>query len=81
MSHGIFAQYKYSKQLNGILSLTANSTVSIRKVLTEQFRTAAIFQIVTILTGNVVSFIFGIIILTNLSKEENRNFLKEKDIF
>jgi len=44
-------------------------------------QTAAIFQIVTILTGNVVSFIFGIIILTNLSKEENRNFLKEKDIF
>ncbi|MFZ1321006.1 MAG: hypothetical protein WAT71_05575 [Ignavibacteria bacterium] len=44
-------------------------------------QTAATFQIVTILTGNVVSFIFGIIILNNLSNEENKNFLKEKDIY
>ena len=44
-------------------------------------QTAAIFQIVTILTGNVVSFIFGIITLNNLSREEVKNFLKEKEIY
>lgn len=44
-------------------------------------QTAAILQIVTIITGNVVSFIFGIIILSYLNNEENKNFLKEKEIF
>lgn len=44
-------------------------------------QTAAIMQIVTIITGNVVSFIFGIIILSYLNNEENKNFLKEKEIF
>lgn len=44
-------------------------------------QTAAIFQIITILTGNVVSFVFGIITLNNLGKEEIKNFLKEKEIY
>lgn len=44
-------------------------------------QTAAIFQIVTILTGNIVSFIFGIITLNNLSKEPVKTFLQEKEIY
>ena len=40
-------------------------------------QTAAIFQIVTIVTGNVVSFVFGIITISNLSKEEIKNYLTE----
>lgn len=44
-------------------------------------QTAAILQIVTIVTGNVVSFIFGIITLNNLSKEEVKKYLKEKEIY
>ena len=44
-------------------------------------QTAAIFQIITILTGNVVSFIFGIITLNNIGKEEIKVFLKEKEIY
>ncbi len=43
--------------------------------------TAAIFQVITILTGNVVSFIFGIINLNNMEKEHVRAFLKEKGIY
>ena len=44
-------------------------------------QTAAVFQIVTIITGNVVSFIFGIIIMSYLNKDEVKNFLREKEIF
>jgi len=44
-------------------------------------QTAAIFQIITILTGNIVSFIFGILILSYLSKEHVIAFLKEKEIY
>lgn len=42
---------------------------------------AAIFDIVTIITGNIVSFIFGIIILVNISKDEFANSLKENDLY
>lgn len=44
-------------------------------------QTAAIFQIVTILTGNVVSFVFGILTTSNLNKEEVRTYLTEKGIY
>ncbi len=44
-------------------------------------QTAAILQIVTILTGNVVSFIFEIITLNNLGKPEIKTFLEEKGIY
>lgn len=44
-------------------------------------QTAAVFQIITIITGNVVSFIFGIIIMSYLNKDEVKNFLREKEIF
>ncbi len=44
-------------------------------------QTAAIFQIITILTGNIVSFIFGIITLNNLGKPEVKSFLQEKEIY
>ncbi len=46
---------------------------------TVQF--AAIIQIITILTGNVVSLIFGIITLQNFSKDNIKNFLQEKGIY
>ena len=44
-------------------------------------QTAAVFQIVTILTGNIVSFVFGIINLNNFGKEPVSSFLKEKEIY
>jgi len=44
-------------------------------------QTAAILQIVTIITGNVVSFIFGIIIMSYLNKDSVKTFLNEKEIF
>ncbi len=44
-------------------------------------QTAAVFQIVTIITGNIVSFIFGIIIMSYLNKDEVKNYLHEKEIF
>ncbi|HMS66402.1 MAG TPA: hypothetical protein PKD83_14255 [Ignavibacteria bacterium] len=43
--------------------------------------TAAVFQIVTIITGNVVSFIFGIIIMSYLNRDSIKTFLQEKGIF
>lgn len=46
---------------------------------TVQF--ASIIQIITILTGNVVSLIFGIITLQNFSKDTVKNFLQEKEIY
>ncbi|MDZ4712884.1 MAG: hypothetical protein SGI89_11255 [bacterium] len=44
-------------------------------------QTASIFQIVTILSGNIVSFVFGIITLNNIGKESVKNFLQEKEIY
>lgn len=44
-------------------------------------QTASIFQIITILTGNIVSFVFGIINLNNIGKESVSAFLKEKEIY
>lgn len=44
-------------------------------------QTASIFQIITIVTGNIVSFIFGIIIMSYLGKDEIKNYLVEKDIY
>ena len=41
---------------------------------------AAIMQIVTMVSGNIVSMIFGILNLQYLGKEENKNYLKEKGI-
>jgi hypothetical protein len=46
---------------------------------TVQF--SAIVQIVTILTGNIVSMIFGIITLQNLGKDNIKNFFQEKGIY
>ena len=44
-------------------------------------QTAAIFQIITVLTGNIVSFIFGILTLSYLSKDHVKAFLQEKEIY
>lgn len=44
-------------------------------------QTAAVFQIVTILTGNIVSFIFGIITLNNIGRDSIRTFLQERGIY
>jgi len=44
-------------------------------------QTAAVFQIVTIVTGNIVSFIFGIVIMSYMNKDEIKNYLVEKDIY
>ena len=44
-------------------------------------QTASIFQIVTILTGNIVSFVFGIINLNNFGKEQVGDFLKQREIY
>jgi hypothetical protein len=46
---------------------------------TVQF--AAIIQIISILTGNVVSLIFGIITLQNFNKDSIKNFLQERGIY
>jgi hypothetical protein len=46
---------------------------------TMQF--AAIMDIATIATGNLVSTAFGIIILTFINKTEVKNFLQEKQIY
>jgi hypothetical protein len=44
-------------------------------------QTAAVFQIVTIMTGNVVSFVFGIITLNSIGSDAIRNFLQERGIY
>ena len=44
-------------------------------------QTASIIQIITILTGNIVSMIFGILTLQNLNKEEVKTFLIQKGIY
>ncbi len=46
---------------------------------TMQF--AAILEIVTVLSGNIVSVIFGIMILTYLNNTTVTSFLKEKGIY
>ncbi|MBC8484987.1 MAG: hypothetical protein H8D45_02990 [Bacteroidetes bacterium] len=59
---------------NKLNKLSVSGTFS-----TVQF--ASIIQIITILTGNVVSLIFGIITLQNFSKDTVKNFLQEKGIY
>lgn len=44
-------------------------------------QTASVFQIVTILTGNVVSFVFGIITLNNIGGDSIKSFLHERGIY
>ena len=44
-------------------------------------QTAAVFQIVTILTGNIVSFVFGIITLNNIGSDNIKTFLQERGIY
>jgi hypothetical protein len=44
-------------------------------------QTASVFQIVTILTGNVVSFVFGIINLNNIGRDSIKSFLQERGIY
>ncbi len=44
-------------------------------------QTASVFQIVTILTGNVVSFVFGIINLNNIGRDSIKLFLQERGIY
>ncbi len=44
-------------------------------------QTAAVFQIVTILTGNIVSFVFGIITLNNIGGDSTKTFLQERGIY
>jgi hypothetical protein len=41
----------------------------------------AIVEIVTILSGNIVSLIFGILILNYINNPEVTNYLKEKGIY
>jgi hypothetical protein len=42
---------------------------------------AAVLEIVTIISGNIVSLIFGIMTLSHINKEEVKNYLKEKGIY
>jgi hypothetical protein len=42
---------------------------------------AAIFDIITILTGNVASMIFGIVALVFMNNDEVTRFMKEKGIY
>ena len=42
---------------------------------------ASIMQIVTIVTGNIISLIFGILNVQNFQKEHVKNFLREKGIY
>lgn len=42
---------------------------------------SSIIQIITILTGNVVSLIFGILNLQNFQKEHVKTYLQEKGIY
>lgn len=44
-------------------------------------RNAAVMDIVSILTGNVVSLIFGILILQYLNKPDVDTYLKERNIY
>ncbi len=56
-----------------------NNLNNIGTYKTMQF--AAILEIVTIVSGNVVSAVFGIIILTYLNNENVTKFLHEKGIY
>jgi|WetSurMetagenome_2_1015567.scaffolds.fasta_scaffold90377_3 hypothetical protein len=42
---------------------------------------ASIIQIITIVTGNIVSLIFGILNIQNFQKENVKTFLRDKDIY
>jgi polyferredoxin len=42
---------------------------------------AAIFDIISILTGNIVSMVFGILNLMFLNEEETRNYLIQRGIY
>lgn len=44
-------------------------------------KNAAVLEIITILTGNVVSLIFGILILQYLNNPNVDNYLKERNIY
>lgn len=44
-------------------------------------QTAAIWEIVTILTGNVVSMVFGIITLSYIGNQNVRTYLTERKIY
>jgi hypothetical protein len=44
-------------------------------------KVAAIVQIVSIVSANLVSMIFGIMILSNIEKENVKSYLHEKGIF
>ncbi|MBM4158812.1 MAG: hypothetical protein FJ216_08555 [Ignavibacteria bacterium] len=43
--------------------------------------TAAILEIITVVTGNTVSMIFGIIILNYLAKDNIKSFLQQRGIY
>lgn len=47
----------------------------------DSIQYAAIFEIVTFLTGNPASGIFGILNIVNLNKTEFRSFLTERGIY
>ncbi len=47
----------------------------------DTMQTASVFQIVTIVTGNVISFIFGILNLNNIGSESSKTFLRERGIY
>lgn len=47
----------------------------------ETMQTASVFQIVTIVTGNVVSFVFGILTLNNIGRDSVKSFLQERGIY
>lgn len=42
---------------------------------------AAIMEIITVLSGNIVSLVFGIMTLTYLGSETNKAFLRDKGIY
>jgi len=59
-----------------------NKLSSLNKTGTYQtIQIAAILEIVTIVCGNIISMVFGIITLTNLNKEHVKAFLREKGVF
>ncbi len=47
----------------------------------KTMQTTAILDIVSVLSGNVISLIFGIMILNYLSEQPVTDFLKEKGIY
>lgn len=47
----------------------------------NSMQVAAILDIVTIITGNIISLVFGIVILSYLNNEKLISYLKEKGIY